>query len=313
MRGNRLAIAALLALLCATVVASSAAGRAGSSGEAEKVTIYLPSPPKSQKAFTVEVFPAEGVAVARTFYGDKYEPTSGVSYSAAIPAAPFDGSLDLDFPGLGKVVGSVTPIKVRGASAEARLCEGRYPSEAATFGGRIAFHGAGDPRRWQARKAEASIVPSCGARLEKQNGPASLFHHLDGFGPSFSGDFIRFFASGETKRRRTQFVAVGDLRGNRALTLIAIDSEWLRGEIATQRWVRRSGGSFAKVVHFARGDSEPSRITVTPPAPFFGRAIYRKRTGKLTGSLGVHLPGVTVRLAHPPAEVIFEDEEPGQP
>jgi hypothetical protein len=207
----------------------------------------------------------------------------------------------------------VTPTETRGAAAETSLCEQRYPSESATFEGQIAFHGAGDPRRWRTRRAEASIVPGCGARLERRNGPASLFHHLDGFGPSFSGDFIRLFANGETRRRRTQFVAVGDLSGNHSLTLLAIATEWLHGEIATQRWVKRYADSFEKVVHFAQDDDEPSRITVTPPAPFFGRGTYLRRTSRVTGSLGVHFPGLKVRLARPPAEAIFEDEEPGSP
>ncbi|MFT3863880.1 MAG: hypothetical protein QM729_06380 [Solirubrobacterales bacterium] len=252
------------------------------------------------------------MAIARTYYGGHFEPTSGVYYATAIPAAPFDGSLDLDFPGLGQVVGTVTPTGIRGKAAEAKLCEENYPSESATFEGRIAFHGAGDPRRWRAKKVEASIVPDCGARLERRNGPASLFHHLGGFGPSFSGDFIRFFAKAETRKRRVEFVAVGD-RSEDQGTLIAIDTEWVHGKIATQRWVKRFPKSFEGTVHFAQDDDEPSRVTVTPPAPFFGRATYLRRTGKLTGSLGIHFPGLTVRLARPPAEVIFEDEEPASP
>jgi hypothetical protein len=307
-----LSVAALLALLCVTVVVSSAAGKTAPSGEVADVSIYLPSPTNPKNELSLEVFPAEGVAVARTSYGSRFEPTSGAYYAAAIPAAPFDGSLDLNFLGLGQVVGTVTPTEVRGETAEAMLCEESYPSESATFKGRIAFHGAGDPRRWKAKKAEASIDPSCGARLERRNGPSSLFHHLGGFGPNFSGDFIGLFANGETKKRRTQFVAVGDSRGNRSLQLLAFDEEWLPGEIATQRWVKRYA-SFDKVMDFAQDDDEPSRVTVAPPAPFSGRATYLKRTGKVTGSLGVHFPGLKVRLARPPAEAIFEDEEPGSP
>lgn len=306
-------IAALLALLCVGVAPSSAAAGTASSGEVENVSVYLPSPTNHRNVLSLEIFPAEGVAVARTYYGGRFEPTSGASYSVAIPAvAPFAGSLDLHFPGLGEVAGTVTPTETRGAAAETKLCEQRYPSESATFEGRIAFHGAGDPRRWRAQRAEASIVPGCGRRLERRNGPASLFHHLDGFGPSFSGDFIRLFANGETRTRRTQFAAVGDRYEDHG-TLIAIDTEWVNGEIATQRWVKRFSKSFEATVHFAQDDDEPSRVTVTPPAPFFGRGTYLRRTGKLTGSLGVHFPGLKVRLAHPPAEAIFEDEELGPP
>jgi len=274
------------------------------------VSIYLPSPTNPRNALSLEIFPAEGVAVARIFYGGHLEPDSGANYSIAIPPAAFDGVLDVDFPGLGEVSGEVTPTETRGAAAEAGFCEQRYPSESATFEGQIAFHGAGDPRRWRVKEVEASIVPSCGARLEQRNGPASLFHHLGGFGPSFSGDFIRLFAHRETRARRVEFVAVGDRIENRG-TLIAIATEWVNGEIATQRWVRRVPKSFEGTVHFAQDDDEPSRVTVTPPAPFFGRAVYLRRTGKFTGTLGVHFPGLKVRLAHPPAEAIFEDEEPG--
>jgi hypothetical protein len=308
----RLTIAIFVVLLCVTVAQSSAAGRPGSLGEVEDVSIYVRSHTNPQNALSLEIFPAEGVAVARTYYGPHFEPESGASYSVAIPVAPFDGSLDLDFPGLGEVTGEVTSTETRGAAAEASFCEQRYPSESATFEGQIAFHGAGDPRRWEAETAEASIDPSCGARLERRNGRSSLFHHLDGFGPGFSGDFIRLFANGETQKRRTQFAAVGDSRGNRSLQLLAFDEEWLPGEIATQRWVK-AYASFEKVMHFAQDDDEPSRVTVTPPAPFSGRATYLKRTGKVTGSLAVRFPGLKVRLARPPAEAIFEDEEPGSP
>jgi hypothetical protein len=312
MKMARLGITALLALLSVTIGASSAAGGTATSGEVEKVTLYLHAPAFPRKVLSLEIFPAEGVAVARTYYGRYIEPGSGASYSLAIPAAPFDGSLDLDFPGLGKVVGRVTSSETRGAAAEARFCEQRYPSESATFEGQVSFHGAGDPRHWRTKKVEASIVPACGARLERRNGPSSLFHHLDGFGPTFSNDFIRLFANGETKKRRTQFVAVGDSGGNRSLQLLAFDEEWLPGEIATQRWVKRYA-SFKNVMHFANDDAEPSRVTVTPPAPFTGRATYLRRTGKVNGSLRVHFPGLNVRLARPPAEAIFEDEEPGLP
>jgi hypothetical protein len=310
--GRYFAIAALFALLSVTIAAVSAAGRTPSLGEVENVSIYLRSSTNPRDMLSLEIFPVEGVAVARTSYGSRLEPDSGASYSVAIPAAPFDGSLDLDIPGLGEVAGTVTPTEARGAAAESRFCEQRYPSEPATFEGQIAFHGAGDSRRWRTKKAEASIVPGCGARLEQRNGPASLFHHLGGFGPSFSGDSIRFFANGETRTRRVEFVAVGDRIENHG-TLIAIDTEWVHGKIATQRWVKRLTTSFEGTVHFGQDDDEPSWLTITPPAPFFGRATYLRRTGKLTGSLGVHFPGLKARLARPPAEVIFEDEEPGSP
>ena len=311
MRTARLAIAVLLLLLCAALAASAAAGGAEPASDVYEVSIYLHSSTNPNDILSLEIFPAEGVAVAKTFYGREVKDESGVTYSMAIPAAPFDGSLDLRFPGLGEVVGTVTPNKVRGPAAVAKLCEHPYGYENATFEGRIAFHGAGDPRRWRADGVEeAAIVPACGVHLERHNGPASLFHHI-GEGPGFGGAFVNFFANTESKTRQTQFAAVGDLRDGDPATLLAYDTEWLRGEIATQRWVKSYASSFANVLHFPRKDTDPSRITVTPPAPFFGRGIYLKRTGKLTGSLGVHFPGLNVRLAHPPAEVIFEDEERG--
>src|ERR1700679_3361606 len=135
----RLTIAILVVLLCVTVAQSSAAGRPEPLGEVEDVSIYVRSPTNPRNALSLEIFPAEGVAVARTYYGPHFEPESGASYSVAIPVAPFDGSLDLDFPGLGEVTGEVTSTKTRGAAAEASFCEQRYPSESATFEGQIAF------------------------------------------------------------------------------------------------------------------------------------------------------------------------------
>jgi hypothetical protein len=310
MRSARLAVAVLFALLCVAFAAATAAGGAEPASDVYEVSIYLHSSTNPNNILSLEIFPAEGVAVAKTFYGREVADESGATYSMAITPARFDESLDLRFPGLGEVVGTVTPNKVRGPVAVAKLCEHPYGFENATFEGRIAFHGAGDPRRWRATAEEAAIVPACGVHLERHNGPASLFHHI-GEGPGFGGAFVNFFANTESKTRQTQFAAVGDLRDGDPATLLAYDTEWLHDEIATQRWVKRYASSFAKVLHFPRKDTDPSRITVTPPAPFYGRGTYLKRTGKLTGSLGVHFPGLKVRLAQPPAEVIFEDEERG--
>jgi hypothetical protein len=54
----------------------------------------------------------------------------------------------------------------------------------------------------------------------------------------------------------------------------------------------------------------PSGATFKPPAHFFGKGVYHPRTQKLTGSLSVRFPGLTLRLAHPTMEATLTDEAP---
>ena len=58
------------------------------------------------------------------------------------------------------------------------------------------------------------------------------------------------------------------------------------------------------------GGTKPKRATFTPPAPFFGKGTYRRRTGKLTGSLGVRFLGLKLHLTASPIPATLTDEDP---
>jgi hypothetical protein len=90
--------------------------------------------------------------------------------------------------------------------------------------------------------------------------------------------------------------------------MVAVDREWLPGEVATQRWVSRWGVSRARALTVGPG-KDPAVVTFHPPAPFFGIGIYHRASHALTGSLGVKFPGLRVRLAKPPLPAVLEDEE----
>ncbi|HEX3360185.1 MAG TPA: hypothetical protein VHS74_04245 [Solirubrobacterales bacterium] len=124
------------------------------------MNIYFPSPTNHRNVLELHLFPAKGVAVVATYEGE----TNGgyarsVAYAMAIPSAPLDGSLDLNFPGLGSIVGTVTPDVPQTSAARAKVCRSNYPSEGAMFEGHLDFRGAGAPggtgdgrqpkRRWK--------------------------------------------------------------------------------------------------------------------------------------------------------------------
>jgi hypothetical protein len=111
MRAARLA-AVLLALLCLAGFSTGASGASGTYDEASKLEIYLRSPANPQHVLALDVYPNEGVAVVHAAFFDKRQDERGIAYAIAIPKARFDGSLDLNFPGIGEVVGTVTPIVV---------------------------------------------------------------------------------------------------------------------------------------------------------------------------------------------------------
>jgi hypothetical protein len=90
-------------------------------GEAKEVTIYLPSPTNHSYVLELHLFPPKGVAVVDTYQRVGYESLRGVAYAIAIPTVPFDGSIELSFPGLGSVVGTVTPKEPQTSSARAKL------------------------------------------------------------------------------------------------------------------------------------------------------------------------------------------------
>lgn len=279
-------------------------------GEAQEVNLYVRSPTNHRNFLQLKLFPEQGVAVAATYEEARLEPLRGVAYATAIPPAPFEGSLDLKFPGLGEFVGTVTPEVARGPADQAKLCRSNYPGESARFAGHLDFRGAGGYVRWETSEALASILLACGSEPKEENGPKDLFGHVAELGPPLGGPApIRFFSQGEVRHRYIEFVAWGGAHDPDNAQFVGIDREWLPGEVATERWVKKTSGSLGKTVTIGAG-TKPASATFTPPAPFFGKGTYRRRTGKLTGSLGVRFLGLTLHLTPSPLKASLTDEEP---
>jgi hypothetical protein len=263
------------------------------------VYVFTPNDPE-RHALELHVFPEQGVAVLKTLMSDE----RGINYAIAIPKRQFEGSLDLDFPHLGRIVGNVVVAPGQEACGE----DG---GEDANFRGQLSFRGVGSHERWSATKAYAALRDTCQViEPPRGKGDVLLTNAVAREGPGFSGpDFIAFFARSFTRRRYLEFVAVSRDLGGPA-TFLATDVEFLPGRVAAERWIDRFGVEADRTLSVEGEAQMPSGATFMPPAPFFGKGVYDPRTKKLTGSLGVRFPGLTLRLAHPPMEGSLTDEEP---
>jgi hypothetical protein len=303
-------------VLVALVLVGAIAPRAGAAsvapeGEAREVSIYLPSPTNHRFELELHLFPAKGVAVVDTYQRVGAESLRGVAYAIAIPPAPFSGSLNLKFPGLGEFVGTVTSEPPREAEAETKLCKSNYPSEAARFEGHLSFRGAGGYSNWQATEAQTVIVLACGAEAKKKNDAPALFGHVSESGLVLSGPApIQFYARGEVRHRYLEFVAFAG-HSSDTVEFAAVDREWLHGDVATERWAKEDPVSLKKTVTFGSETTKPPSLTFNPPAPFFfGKGTYRRSTGKLAGSIGARFLGLKLHLTPSPIGASLFDEEP---
>jgi hypothetical protein len=304
------AVVSVALLAIGGIPASAGAASVAPDGEAKEVTIYLPSPTNHRFDLELHLFPAKGVAVVDTYQRVGYETLRGAAYAIAIPPAPFSGSLDLNFPGLGEVVGTVTPELPREAAAEAKLCKRSYPSEAARFDGRLAFRGAGGYASWRDTKSQAEILLACGAEQRRENGARYLFGHVSESGLVLSGAApIQFYAKGEVRHRYLEFVAFAG-HSSDTVEFAAVDREWLHGDVATERWAKEDPVSLKKTVTFGSETTKPPSLTFNPPAPFFfGKGTYRRSTGKLAGSIGARFLGLKLHLTPSPIGASLFDEE----
>ena len=116
-RATLISVLATASLLAAVPAGAGAARteiepavvEASPEGAAREVSIYIPSPTDHRRILELRLYPAKGVAVVDTYLSASgTKPARGVAYAIAIPPAPFYGSLDLNFPGLGEFVGTVT-------------------------------------------------------------------------------------------------------------------------------------------------------------------------------------------------------------
>jgi hypothetical protein len=310
-RSLRAVIPLVTLVLVGAIALRAGAASVAPEGEAREVSIYLPSPTNHRFELDLHLFPAQGIAVVDTYQRVGAESLRGVAYAIAIPPAPFSGSLDLKFPGLGEVVGTVTPEFPREAGAEAKVCKRSYPSEAARFEGHLSFRGAGGYASWQATEAPTGIVLACGVEQRRENGARYLFGQASERGLVLSGPApIQFDAKGEVRHRYVEFVAFADRPSDR-VEFAAVDREWIHGDVATERWTKDAPVSLTKTVTFGSDSTKPALVTFTPSAPYFyGEGTYRRRTGKLTGSIGARFLGLKLHLTPSPIGATLFDEEP---
>jgi len=279
---------------------SGAAANAEPAPRVGEISVYLSPPGNTERhALELHVFPQRGVAVVKTRMSEE----RGVTYAIALARQPFEGSLDLTFPHLGKIAGKVV------AAPGQEAC-GEVGGEDAKFRGKLSFRGIGGHERWSATRAEAGLRDTClPIEPPRGEGDVLLTNAVAREGPGFFGpNFIAFFARSFTRLRYLEFVAVAqDAKG--PATFLATDVEWLPGKVAAERWIDRTGVEADRTLSVEGEPQMPSGAKFTPPAPFFGGGIYHPRTKKLTGSLGVRFPGLTLRLARPALEAELTDEE----
>jgi hypothetical protein len=310
MSGKRFAFPVLLALLALAIPVSASAAGATTDGGVKEVSFFVLGN-NHRNYLQLDLYPTAGVAVASINEENRSGAISGrgVAYAIAIPARPFEGSLDIRFPGLGEFVGTVTPDLPFTAMARAEACDSRDPSEGGTFKGRVRFRQASGHGHWSANEEQVGLMLECSAHLKRENGDHALFGHVAELGPDLYGPApIRFFAQGEARDRYLEFIAwAGKGRPNH-IEFNAVDREWLHGDIATERWVKVAPASLSKAVRFGLDAGEATSATFTPPAPFFGKGVYRRSTEQLTGSLGVNFAGLKLRLTPSPLPATLEDE-----
>ena len=318
MRRERLlpkGFAAALAALCLATLPSlwssqSAAAAAPAPWPVGRVEMYVHPPGSGGRSLVLDLYPLRGIAVVSTIEGEPLDldPYLRDSYAIAIPKAPFDGQIDLHFPKLGRIVGSVGPEGIARSFTTA-ACD-KVPARVGKFGGKIPFRGA-PPGVSATTKVTTVVSPECGKDPSGRVGPDELFGALAEEGgvilPGPSG--FRFLAHRRAPGRAIEFFAFGNHPTRFFGAFAAIDREWLPGEIATQRVVTQTTRGSAAALALGPGGDRPDRITFKPPAPFFGQATYRRGTGKLRGSLGVHFSGLTLHLARRPLAGILEDED----
>jgi hypothetical protein len=306
-------VLAALAMVAGLAVALPAGAAAAEARPVEKVTVQIAATKGGHTHFLdLIVYPLRGLATVNTVIEDAHDPElgRGVAYAVAIPARPFEGSLDVTVPGLGEFVGTVSTEG--GGSEAAKKCRsGGRPEEFGTFTGQIDFHGAGGYESWSATRAEVGVTRHCTPHVAEPVTPEDVFGAAEELGPVLDGPApFRFFA--HSRDRALEFIAWGTpYRDEGIVQFAALDREWLPGEVAVQRWVNRTGASLSATVAIGPGGDHPASVTFRPPHPFFGTGHYIRGTHTLTGYLGANFLGLRLHLTRHPLNTVLEDEEHG--
>jgi hypothetical protein len=295
-----------LALLCAAIAPVATAAEA----PAESEGVYLELKPRKDARVTIEVDLQRGVAVVDTEMGPLYEarrhrPGGAVDYAAKIPKGPTGDRLDLKIPGVLSVDGELTPSP---------------DEEGVEFNGSLRFTGKGGYLDFHATHAIGYIgeLRICEGGCPRPN--ASLFEYTDDHYPFvFSNENSQVLSSELRLPGRTGVFQATHGKESSAAAFKARGVEWAGavGEVAVTRTIEMApvAGSDFKV---SSKIERPEWATVRPPAPFFGRATYRKigtvrtpASSRLTGSLSADIFGVKVRLAGAAATASLVNLNPG--
>jgi hypothetical protein len=303
------------AILAALLLAPAGAGAVVP--EAGELNIYVPSSekhPDPHHLLAIHLSPERGIAEVTTSEGEMLgaETFRADNYAMAIPKGSFEGSIDLRLPELGEIVGSITPEDGDPLLPPAKVCHDSSDSQTVTFRGRIEIRDASAHGPWSVKRAEGWLDQECEEPTSGKATPRELFDVLREYGgPSVgaSSPSFFFFSSGGRHTRPVEFLAVGTDLPAFDGTFAATANEWLPGEVATRRVVVQRLPSFSQAIEAFPAQGPVSRVTFSPPAPFFGTATYSRSTGKLRGSLGVRFPGLALHLAHPPLGASLEADE----
>lgn len=232
---------------------------------------------KSSNGFTIKLVALRGVggssaAFAVVVVSDR---KSVVSYST--PATATEGSIEVDLGSLGQV--AVLFHATGGTTVESSACDKHHTFhvENGYYEGTIDFHGEEGYTEVESSRAEGDarmlLDIVCGAESES------------GTGPGLPGAELRVRTP---HRSSLPSLTVVENNPRAAVQLEANGSEQ-RGEIAIERTIRMKAPRTAFDY-----DGKLRTAILRPPAPFSGKARFRRRglhKNRWSGNLTVDLPG----------------------
>ncbi len=298
-----------LAAICALAAPGASAAKTEVRPAEERFEVFLQHEVhghdwEGTHVLELTVYPLRGVAVARTQSNNfELENKETVAYAEEIPKGPFDGYLDVEFPGLGSFVGEFVATESGHEGHLPKGCAGsRETSASGSFEGSISFEGSGGYAHWSAKTARAFLQRSTPLRCRKgspgrERKPKTLLGYTE-IGPSFLGP-PRYLL--RARRRLPHRVTYFEVAGfdNRKPNIAVFDAgtyEYLPGGIAVSRAVDRTVRHGHRL-EVSEGGYRPKRATLRPPPPFSGVAHYSRHGHKLTGNLTLKFPGLRLPIS----------------
>lgn len=209
---------------------------------------------------------------------------ASVTYRA--PGRVSSQRVEADFGSLGRIDLKLN-LQARGTGVP-RLhgrCTGRSPYElVGRFDGTVDFPGEPNVAGVTADRGKATILRTFQHICQPlvRGGKNPLGFKFDVFG-----------AHSHEKGRTTAFEAVGvDIESELLLGVVGASLYEHMGEVAIARKI--AGLAFERELRFSKPGAKPEQVWVDPPAPFSGKASYRKTAGepaRWSGDLRVRVPG----------------------